>query len=43
MGKRFSGSPRVSVRNSILSVFTGDPEPRPSLPLPPASPLPERF
>jgi hypothetical protein len=37
------GRPRVSVRNSILSVFTGDPEPRPSLPLPPASPLPERF
>lgn len=37
------GRPSVSVRNSILDVFTGDPEPRPSLPLPPASPLPARF
>lgn len=37
------GRPSVSVRNSILDVFTGDPEPRPSLPLPPASPLPTRF
>ena len=37
------GRPNVSVRNSLLDVFTTHPESRPSLPLPPASPLPTRF
>lgn len=37
------GRPRVAVRNPILDVFGGPRASRPSLPLPPATPLPRRF